>query len=159
MSEEDLNAISQGIIGWISICQINGDPEKGNKDMEIILGELLKNSNQSKADPKWLWTKVKRKIGSYLTLSNESMQELRRQTWTTHRNLKDWFLAFKDFCLQYGFAVEGENDTIEFSDRQKRRIFNLDETNFSLDGSDGGRGGRQASSYTPDIFCLLYRRR
>ena len=70
MSEEDLNAICQGIIGWISICQINGDPEKGNKDMEIILGEVLKNSNQSKADPKWLWTKVKRKIGSYLTLSN-----------------------------------------------------------------------------------------
>ena len=63
MSKEDLNPISQRIIGWISIFQINGDPEKGNKDMEIVVGEVLRNSNQSKADPKWLCKKVKRKIG------------------------------------------------------------------------------------------------
>jgi hypothetical protein len=44
-------------------------------------------------------------------------------------------------------------DKIEFSVHQKRRIFNLDETNFSLDGSDGGRGGRPSASYTVSGFC------
>ncbi len=36
---------------------------------------------------------------------------------------------------------------MEFSQRQKWRIFNINETNFSLDGSDGGRGGRLPASY------------
>jgi hypothetical protein len=37
---------------------------------------------------------------------------------------------------------------IIFSEEQKRCIINIDETNLSLDGSDGGRGGRSACTIT-----------
>jgi hypothetical protein len=32
--------------------------------------------------------------------------ELRMQQWTTYRNLKDWFVAFRKFCVEYRFATE-----------------------------------------------------
>ena len=57
-------------------------------------------------DPKWLWRKVKGKNAAYFTLSKEYAQELRRQTWTTYRNLNDWFEGFKVFCLDKGFAIQ-----------------------------------------------------
>ena len=55
---------------------------------------------------------------------------------------------FQSFVLEYGFADLDENGNVTFSEEQRRRIINLDETNFSLDGSDGGRGGRPAASVT-----------
>jgi hypothetical protein len=54
--------------------------------------------------------------------------------------------------ITHGFACEvikenGEKE-ITFSEEQKQRIINIDETNLSLDGSDGGRGGRPACTIT-----------
>ena len=48
--------------------------------------------------------------------------------------------------LEQKFAVKGADGTLEFSDSQMRRIINLDETKLSLDGSDGGIGGRPADT-------------
>jgi hypothetical protein len=106
MSDEHLDAISNGVMGWLTITQLNGEPEKKNIDMINILKDVLNNSNESKACPKWLWEKLKVKNAGHLNLSKEQMIELRRQTWTTYRNLKDWFDAFGNFCVQYGFATE-----------------------------------------------------
>jgi len=72
--------------------------------------------------------------------------------WMTFSNLNDWFDAWEMLCLDHGFAVEGDwmnnSDEMEllFSDEQKCRIIiNMDETKFSLDGSNGGIGGRPAN--------------
>ncbi len=68
--------------------------------------------------------------------------------WTTHANLSDWFDAWEVFCVSQGFATKNSNGEVLFTEEQMRRIINVDETNFSLDGSDGGRGGRPANTIT-----------
>jgi hypothetical protein len=106
LSEDHLKAISDGIMGWVTIGQMNGDPEKKNSDMVNIVAELLKDSAASEACPKWLWCKIKARNAAFFDLSKEQMVELRRQQWTTFTNLKDWFIAFRKFCLEFGFATE-----------------------------------------------------
>jgi hypothetical protein len=87
-----------------------------------------------------------------LDLSKEEVVEMKRQIWTTFSNLNDWFDAWERFLVTYGFASEIiDTDGVKlitFTDNQKRHIINIDETNMSLDGSDGGRGGRPACTIT-----------
>ena len=52
-----------------------------------------------------------------------------------------------------GFATRGEDGNINFSSHQMRRIINLDETKLSLDGSDGGIGGRPANVIIIKNIC------
>jgi hypothetical protein len=77
---------------------------------------------------------------------------MRRQIWTTNTNLNDWYNSWEKFLVTYGFAAENINEDgtkeIIFTDDQKCHIINVDETNLSLDGSDGGRGGRPACTIT-----------
>ena len=47
--------------------------------------------------------------------------------------------------MDRAFASRSEDGPDHFSEVQKRRIINLDETKLSLDGSDGGIGGRPAN--------------
>jgi hypothetical protein len=71
-----------------------------------IVTELIESSEQSDACPTWLWSKIKTRNAAFFDLSKEQMVELRRQLWTTYRNLKDWFVAFRNFCVEYRFATE-----------------------------------------------------
>jgi hypothetical protein len=47
MTDKHLDTISNGIMGWLSIMQLNGEPEKKNTDMINITKNLLNNSNES----------------------------------------------------------------------------------------------------------------
>jgi hypothetical protein len=172
-TEDDLQAISNGLISWLSIAQINGDAEKKPAQIVSVLAELIKaRKPDAYGSAKWLWSKLRDINASVLNLSKQYLVELRRQMWTTFDNLSDWFDAWEryvlfyfiylfifsahiiffvsfiilfylneSFVLEYGFADLDENGNVIFSEEQRRRIINLDETNFSLDGSDGGRGG------------------
>jgi hypothetical protein len=66
--------------------------------------------------------------------------------WTTHTNLNDWCDSWEDFCLSHGFASKNELWETIFEEAQMHRIANVDETNFSLDGSEGGHGGCPANT-------------
>ncbi len=76
MTDQHLDAISNGIMGWLTITQLNGKPEKKTIDMINITKNLLNNSNESRACPKWLWERLKVKNAGYLNLSKEQMVEL-----------------------------------------------------------------------------------
>jgi hypothetical protein len=68
--------------------------------------------------------------------------------WTTEVNLKDLFDRWEAFCIEYRFGDDDGTDHVVLSEKQKRRICNMDETKFSTDGSDGGIGGRPENSVT-----------
>ncbi len=53
-------------------------------------------------------------------------------------------MVWELFCLHQGFAIKNSDSSLFFPKKQWRRILNLDETKFSVDGSDGGVGGRPA---------------
>jgi hypothetical protein len=83
-----------------------------------------------------------------LELSKEQQSELRRQMSTTVKKLDDWYDRWQRFCLEFAFGDSDGKGGIVFSGEKKRRIVNMDETEFSMDGSDGGIGGRPAKSIT-----------
>jgi len=150
MVDEEFKAISAAFCSFIAIAQVNGDAEKKRSDMIAALENLLKGKKVY--DAKTLFLKLKKANAAVLDLSKEEVVEMRRQIWTTYSNLNDWFNAWEKFLITHGFACEvikenGEKE-ITFSEEQKRRIINIDETNLSLDGSDGGRGGRPACTIT-----------
>jgi hypothetical protein len=91
-----------------------------------------------------LFNKITVANAALLDLSKKETIELQRQIWTTHTNLNDWFDSWEAFLVSQGFATEifSEDGTGVVLEDLKRRIINVNETNLSLDGSDGGCGGR-----------------
>jgi hypothetical protein len=83
-----------------------------------------------------------------MALSKEQQSELRRQMWTTVKNLDEWYDRWQSFSLEFGFADDDGQGGITCSEEQKRRIVNMDETKFSTDRSYGGIGDRPANSIT-----------
>ncbi len=69
---------------------------------------------------------------------------MHHQMWTLFNNLNDCFDSWKAFVLSQGFAmkINGESgEEVIFTEEQKRRISNIDETNSSLDRLGGSHGG------------------
>jgi hypothetical protein len=75
MTDQHLFAISHGLMGWLTVMQLNGEPEKKNIDMINSTKSLLNNSNKSQACPELLWEKIKVKNTGYLNLSKNQMIE------------------------------------------------------------------------------------
>ncbi len=80
-----------------------------------------------------------------LELSKEEVNELQRQNWTTHANHNGWFGSWEVFLVSQGFATEitsqdGAGKEVVVLEDQKCRIIDVDETNLSIDGSDGVNG-------------------
>jgi hypothetical protein len=74
-------------------------------------------------------------------------QEARRTAWANYGNISKWYDVLKQDMIDHGFGREatlddGVEGEIFFTEAQKRRIVNLDESSFSLDGSSGRAGGR-----------------
>jgi hypothetical protein len=80
--------------------------------------------------PRHLWRKIKTQNSVILELSKEQQSELRRQMWTTVKNLDKWYDRWQSFCLEFGFADDDGQGGITFPEEQKRRIVNMDETKF-----------------------------
>ena len=65
----------------------------------------------------------------------------------TFAKISSWFEDWEEFALAYEFTTE-QDGSDQFSWEQQRHIINLDETNFSLNGSDGSQGGHTSQSIT-----------
>jgi hypothetical protein len=95
-----------------------------------------------------LWRKIKAANAVVLEISKEQQVELRHQMWMTVRNLELWYDSWESFCTEYGFVIDDGTGHVKFKEEQIRRIANMDETKFSMDGADGGIGGRPENSIT-----------
>lgn len=95
-------------------------------------------------------------------IDQKNNMEKRRVEWTTYHNLSVWFDLWKEFLIEKGFgratriddidddSVDGTSRSkgkgeIVFFDGQLSRIINIDETDLSLDCTDGKGGGRPAA--------------
>ena len=143
MDESVFKNISAALSSYIAISQVNGDPEKDRSCIISALELLLKDKN-TRAET--IFKKFKKDHASILDVSKEQVREMRRLIWCTPGNLQDCFDEWEGFVITNGFATRNETGDVIFTEDQKRRIINIDETNLSLDGSDGGRGGRPSYS-------------
>ena len=101
-------------------------------DMHTMLENTFKYMKTAMCIVK-IWSKIWRNKAKFLQV--EQVQELRQQMWMMFSNLNDWFDAWEMFCLDHGFAEEGDqmnnSDKMELllADEQKHCIINVDGTN------------------------------
>jgi hypothetical protein len=149
MGDEAYSCTEHAILSNTNLCQRNGDTDLKEATIVAIIEALLKgNTTPNIPQPRYLWRKVTLRNSVILELSKEHHIELRHQMWTTVKNLDEWYDRWKRFFLEFAFGDSDGKGGIVFSEEQKRRIVNMDETKFSTDGSDGGIGGRPANSIT-----------
>ena len=101
--------------------------------------------------------KLKSCTADLFAIDRVNVQELRRLQWTLHSNLAVWFDTWKQTLIHLEFARETlPGDKCEgelfFFEGQLRRIVNLEETDGSMDNTNGLRGGRKPMTfYAHDI--------
>jgi hypothetical protein len=139
--------MERAILSNINLCQRKGDTELKEAAIVATVESLLKGPTVMNIPrPRHLWRKIKTQNYVILELSKEQQSELRRQMWTTVKNIDEWYDRWQSFCLEFGFADDDGQGGITFSEQHKSQIVNMDETKFSTDWSDGGIGGRPANS-------------
>ena len=107
MRDKELETIEDAILSYLSICQVNDDPEKKGSDMHAMLENAFKYTKTAICIVK-IRNQIHRNNAKLLQVSQEQVQELHQQIWMTFLNLNDWFDAWEMFCLDHGFAEEGD---------------------------------------------------
>ena len=122
--------------------------------------------------------KLRKETADQVDVGSKNVVEQRRVLWTTHNNLNIWYDSWEQTLIDLEFArlktVDDPEDiegSLYFYPGQTNRILNFDETDGSLDNTNGVRGGRPAivftatdgaksgatqaskSSYSPTIIC------
>jgi hypothetical protein len=141
--------IEHAVLSKVALTQLNGGAELKENDIIAMLSNLVEeNARQRISSPQNLWRKIKAANAVVLELSKEQQVELRRQMWMPARNLELWYDSWESFCVEYCFGIDDGTGHVKFTEEQRRRIANMDETKFSMDGTDCGIGGRPANSIT-----------
>jgi hypothetical protein len=131
--------IDHAVLSKVALTQLNGGAELKENDIIAMISNLVKeNARQRISSPRNLWRKIKVANAIVLELSKEQQVELRRQMWTTVHNLELLYDSWESFCIEYGFGIDDGTDHVKFTEEQRRRIANMDEMKFSMDGADSG---------------------
>ena len=91
--------------------------------------------------------KLRKETADRLDIGDKNVMEDRRSKWTTFTNLNLWFSTWEQLLIDLGFGrkkrdgEQGEGSVV-FFEGQTDRIVNLDETDGSMDNTNGQRGGR-----------------
>jgi hypothetical protein len=120
---------------FIMIKGVNKDHIERNTLM-IMFNELCGvTSSKGRVKENLFFERVMRAMNVSLNASVSPTVEDRRVRWTTYSNLHAWFVSFKAFLIEFGFATIGGNSMLVISEAMLRRIANVDEMEVSLDGS------------------------
>ena len=143
--EEIRKALVGAYHSYVSLTQANGTAQCTQKE----LGRRMECSLQPagyRINGRHFVQIFDRELADQYSVQQKNNMEKRRVEWTTYSNLKLWFDMWKGFLLQQGFAhlpMNGESEEVVFFEDQERRIINLDETDLSLDRTDGKGYGRK----------------
>jgi hypothetical protein len=155
-SEEEMGTLEVAVLSYVSLSQANCGKEKTSRDLMDLVQSVVRKAAEGRQlqDSRAFWRRMQGRLASNISLDKESLIELRRQIWTTYSNLSTWYDGWEKIVLDRAFASRSEDGSVHFSEVQKRRMINLDETKLSIDGSDGGIGGRPANVIViKSLFC------
>jgi hypothetical protein len=119
---------------FIQIKGVNKDHIERNTLM-IMFNKLCGVTSSMGRVKENMFERVMRATNVSLNASVSPVVEDRRVRWTTYSNLHAWFVSFKAFLIEFGFATIGGNSMLVISEAMLRRIANVDEMEVSLDGS------------------------
>jgi hypothetical protein len=138
---------------YITHCQLlqaNGRKEPNIKDL-FTQTKVAMNIKDRRTVESLVQNRLCSNAAGTFKASKQYDQEAGRIAWTTSSNLNTWLDSFERHSVELGFAQrECSGGSIGFI--HPEQIFNLDETNVSLDGSSGNRGGRPTTTfYDPNL--------
>ena len=111
-----------------------------------------------------LYDRISRSISTEISVTvADSKLEERRAAWCTYLNINTWFDELSKTLVEKGFArpitpadkLLGHEGELFFHPNQLERIINLDETEFSTDGTSKNSGGRSVTKYGPGTGGLI----
>ncbi len=137
--------LCQAYTSLIPINQMNACA--GDNSRKKMIPMLAKTFNIGTLEATNLIDHVVQDTSTDIHASKLNCAEDRCIRWTTYQNLDLWFNSWEAFVVEYGFATINQNGQLLFDKKMKMRVLNLDETNLSLDGSNGNRGGRPRATY------------
>jgi hypothetical protein len=141
---------------FIQIKGVNKDHIERNTLM-IMFNELCGVTSSMGRVKENMFERVMRATNVSLNASISHVVEDRRVRWTMYSNLHAWFVSFKAFLIEFGFATIGSDGRLLIMEATMRQIVNVDETEVSLDGSKTNAGGRPAVSFHDPHFPLTQR--
>ncbi len=141
---------------FIKIKQVNSKHIEWQMLM-IMLNELCGVTSSEKSVKEIMFKRVIWATNVLLNASIAPVVEERCIRWTTYSNLHVWFVSFKVFLIELGFATIGSNGKLVFSDEMLRRMVNVNKTEILVDGSKTNAGGRPAVSFHDPHFPLTKR--
>jgi hypothetical protein len=140
---------------YVTHCQLlqaNCRKEPNMKDL-VTQTKVAMNIEDRRTVESLVQNRLRSDAAGTFKASKQYDQEARRIAWTTFSNLNTWFDSFEKHCVELGFAQrEVSGGSIGFI--HPELFLNLGETNVSLDGSSGDRGGRPRTMfYNPNLSC------
>jgi hypothetical protein len=132
ISEEEMGTLEVAVLSYVSLSQANCGREKTSRDLMDLVQSVVRKAAEGRQlqDSRAFWRRMQGRLASNISLDS---------------NLSFWYDGWEKFVLDRAFASRSEDGSVHFSEVQKRRMINLDETKLSIDGSDGGIGGRPAN--------------
>jgi len=150
--------MENAFVTFLKLEQANSKKQSTLTELGLRVNAMVNATGQHHKTRNDLAKKLKSNTAHHFEVNNRNFQEARRLQWTTHANLRAWFEQFKATLIDLGFARArndrdiDEEGMVVFFPNQKRRIVNMDETDGSLDNTNGQRGGRKPMVfYAPDI--------
>ncbi len=131
----------------------------GDNSRSSMIPMFAKTFNIGTGQATGLLNRVVRDTATDINAKKLNCAEDRRIRWTTNQNLDLWFDSWETFVVEYGFATINEDGSLNFPEKMKARIINMDETCLSLDGSNSNRGGRPTVTYHDVCFPQLGKQR
>jgi len=141
---------------FIKIKGVTKDHIERNMLM-IMFNELCGVTSSEGRVKESMFERVMRATNVLLNASVSPTVEDRRIRWTTYSNLHAWFVSFKAFLIEFGFAAIGSNCRLVISEAMLHRIVNVNKMEVSLDGSKTNVGGRPAVSFHNPHFPITQR--
>jgi hypothetical protein len=151
-------ALKGAFTTYLQLEQASCKKQSTIKDMVVLVNNTVNAAGFIKRDDN-LTRKLRQDTAGDFEVGKPNVVERARVLWTTHYNLDIWFSTFKEMCIDYGFArpkVEADDPDIEgelvFFPGQLQRIVNFDETDGSIDGTTGQRGGRPSNTFQSPLI-------
>jgi hypothetical protein len=150
--DDDTSALLlEAYITHCQLLQANGSKEPNLKDL-ITQTKVAMNIEKRRTVKGLVQNRLRTDAAGSFKASKQYDQEARRIAWTTFSNLNTWFDSFEMHSAELGFAERDADGAGSIRFIHPECIFNLDETNVSLDGSSGDRGGRPMTTfYDPNL--------
>jgi DDE superfamily endonuclease len=140
------SALKGSFVTFLKLEQSESKKQSTVRQLSVLVNACVNRAGFSKVGD-GLTRKLQRDTADQFEVGKAIVIEQRRVQWTTQYNLDVWFSTFKELLIELGFGRErqrtepGEGEIV-FFENQKERIINFDETDGSIDDTNGQRGGR-----------------